>query len=82
MQNMDQWTMRQSSLELQLMIKQSTNNVSVICLFWVFLKKKQHNRGISVIRHIRLFLICFPLGTLLSLGEHSQGHYRGVPEIS
>lgn len=81
MQNMDQWTMRQSSLELQLMIKQSTNNVSVICLFWVF-KKKQHNRGISVIRHIRLFLICFPLGTLLSLGEHSQGHYRGVPEIS
>lgn len=26
---MDQWTMRQSSLELQLMIKQSTNNVSV-----------------------------------------------------
>lgn len=24
---MDQWTMRQSSLELQLMIKQSTNNV-------------------------------------------------------
>lgn len=25
---MDQWTMRQSSLELQLMIKQSTNNVS------------------------------------------------------
>uniref|UniRef100_A0A673C4E1 Mediator complex subunit 12 n=1 Tax=Sphaeramia orbicularis TaxID=375764 RepID=A0A673C4E1_9TELE len=28
LQNMDQWTMRQSSLELQLMIKQSTNNVS------------------------------------------------------
>ncbi|MEQ2193045.1 Mediator of RNA polymerase II transcription subunit 12, partial [Xenoophorus captivus] len=26
LQNMDQWTMRQSSLELQLMIKQSTNN--------------------------------------------------------
>lgn len=26
---MDQWTMRQSSLELQLMIKQSTNNVSL-----------------------------------------------------
>ena len=26
---MDQWTMRQSSLELQLMIKQSTNSVSV-----------------------------------------------------
>lgn len=25
---MDQWTMRQSSLELQLMIKQSTNNAS------------------------------------------------------
>lgn len=25
---MDQWTMRQSSLELQLMIKQSTNDVS------------------------------------------------------
>uniref|UniRef100_A0A9J8AS79 Mediator complex subunit 12 n=1 Tax=Cyprinus carpio carpio TaxID=630221 RepID=A0A9J8AS79_CYPCA len=28
LQNMDQWTMRQSSLELQLMIKQSSNNVS------------------------------------------------------
>lgn len=42
MQNMDQWTMRQSSLELQLMIKQSTNNVSVICLFWVFFKKKKN----------------------------------------
>uniref|UniRef100_A0A7N9ANR1 Mediator complex subunit 12 n=1 Tax=Mastacembelus armatus TaxID=205130 RepID=A0A7N9ANR1_9TELE len=26
LQNLDQWTMRQSSLELQLMIKQSTNN--------------------------------------------------------
>lgn len=44
MQNMDQWTMRQSSLELQLMIKQSTNNVSVICLFWgVFKKRKENN---------------------------------------
>lgn len=42
MQNMDQWTMRQSSLELQLMIKQSTNNVSVICLFWGFFKKKKN----------------------------------------
>lgn len=28
LQNLDQWTMRQSSLELQLMIKQSSNNVS------------------------------------------------------
>lgn len=28
---MDQWTMRQSSLELQLMIKQSTNNASSFC---------------------------------------------------
>lgn len=27
-QNLDQWTMRQSSLELQLMIKQTPNNVS------------------------------------------------------
>lgn len=41
MQNMDQWTMRQSSLELQLMIKQSTNNVSVICLFWGVFKKEK-----------------------------------------
>ncbi|KAL1246885.1 hypothetical protein QQF64_034744 [Cirrhinus molitorella] len=32
LQNMDQWTMRQSSLELQLMIKQSSNNVSEACL--------------------------------------------------
>lgn len=43
MQNMDQWTMRQSSLELQLMIKQSTNNVSVICLFWGGFKKRKEN---------------------------------------
>lgn len=28
LQNLDQWTMRQSSLELQLMIKQTANNVS------------------------------------------------------
>lgn len=28
LQNLDQWTMRQSSLELQLMIKQTPNNVS------------------------------------------------------
>lgn len=28
-QNLDQWTMRQSSLELQLMIKQTPNNVSM-----------------------------------------------------
>lgn len=29
LQNLDQWTMRQSLLELQLMIKQTANNVSV-----------------------------------------------------
>lgn len=28
LQNLDQWTMRQSSLELQLMIKQTASNVS------------------------------------------------------
>lgn len=81
MQNMDQWTMRQSSLELQLMIKQSTNNVSVICLFWVFKKKNNIIVGF-LLSDISDYFLCFPLGTLLSLGEHSQGHYRGVPEIS
>uniref|UniRef100_A0A452H3D2 Mediator complex subunit Med12 domain-containing protein n=1 Tax=Gopherus agassizii TaxID=38772 RepID=A0A452H3D2_9SAUR len=30
LQNLDQWTMRQSSLELQLMIKQTANNVSCV----------------------------------------------------
>lgn len=29
-QNLDQWTMRQSSLELQLMIKQTPNNALVV----------------------------------------------------
>lgn len=31
LQNLDQWTMRQSLLELQLMIKQTANNVSGPC---------------------------------------------------
>lgn len=45
---MDQWTMRQSSLELQLMIKQSTNNVSVClqskydCVVFVFVKSSDY----------------------------------------
>lgn len=33
LQNLDQWTMRQSLLELQLMIKQTANNVSKTALF-------------------------------------------------
>lgn len=32
-QNLDQWTMRQSLLELQLMIKQTANNVSKTAVF-------------------------------------------------
>lgn len=64
MQNMDQWTMRQSSLELQLMIKQSTNNVSVMCF------RKRNTREMFLLSDISDHSLFVFLQELYSLLEN------------
>lgn len=65
-QNMDQWTMRQSSLELQLMIKQSTNNVGQR-----FFKKAATIVCCLSQNSLALFLIYYLTGAVLTVGKHS-----------
>lgn len=75
---MDQWTMRQSSLELQLMIKQSTNNASSF--------SPVHSASFLFQRSMCEFVLCglsliivnslfSPTGALLAVGEYSQGNH-------